>query len=129
MRLIDADALKMSLLLIAPGEAVRYCYPCKEILKAIKNAPTITTEPHWIPVSERLPDKEGRYLARAVISFVPDHVDDPCTYQGTTIAYFFMLRGKPFWDGKNVEKVLAWMPLPESYEGEQIWTRQNMKRA
>lgn len=41
MRLIDADALKLSMMLIAPGETKKYCYPCKEILKEIDDAPTI----------------------------------------------------------------------------------------
>lgn len=41
MRLIDADALKLSMMLIATGETKKYCYPCKEILKEIDDAPTI----------------------------------------------------------------------------------------
>ena len=41
MSLIDADALKLSMMLIAPGETKKYCYPCKEVLEAIENAPTI----------------------------------------------------------------------------------------
>lgn len=41
MRLIDADALKLSMMLIAPGETKKYCYPCREILKEINDAPTI----------------------------------------------------------------------------------------
>lgn len=41
MRLIDADALKLSMTLIAPGETKEYCYPCREILKAIDDASTI----------------------------------------------------------------------------------------
>lgn len=40
-RLIDADALKLSMMLIAPGETKKYCYPCKEIFKEIDSAPTI----------------------------------------------------------------------------------------
>ena len=41
MRLIDADELKLSMMLIAPGETKKYCYPCREILKEIDDAPTI----------------------------------------------------------------------------------------
>ena len=41
MRLIDADALNLSMMLIAPGETKKYCYPCREILKEIDDAPTI----------------------------------------------------------------------------------------
>ena len=41
MRLIDADELLLSMMLIAPGETKKYCYPCREILKEIDDAPTI----------------------------------------------------------------------------------------
>ena len=44
MRLIDADALKLSMMMITPGETVKYCYPCKEVLKAIDDTPTIEPE-------------------------------------------------------------------------------------
>lgn len=50
-RLIDGDALKLSMLLIAPGETKKYCYPCREILKTIDDAPTIEERKtgKWLP--------------------------------------------------------------------------------
>jgi len=65
----------------------------------------------WTPVSEKLPEKEGRYWVWAEKSFVPDHVDEPNRYQGSTEADF--LGGR--WYGRNVEEVIAWMPLPKPY--------------
>ena len=49
-RLIDANALKLSMITIEPSEMVNYCYPCKEALKAIDDAPTIEerTTGKWI---------------------------------------------------------------------------------
>lgn len=54
MRLIDADALKLSMMLIAPGETKKYCYPCREILKEIDDAPTIEERKtgKWIDYAE-----------------------------------------------------------------------------
>lgn len=77
-------------------------------------------EPHWIPVTEE-PKESGKYLVTAVISFIPDHVDDPNTYEAVTTAYYSAdARNLIKWwgsDGKNnVEKVLAWMPLPAPYQ-------------
>ena len=66
-RLIDADALKESLVTVTPeedikGNARRYCYPCREILKAIDNAPTIEERKtgKWI--------EDGYYDASCVCS-------------------------------------------------------------
>lgn len=40
-RLIDADALQLKLLTAEPGKVYDFCYPCKEVLQAIKDSPTI----------------------------------------------------------------------------------------
>lgn len=70
MRTIDADALKDRVLKWMPSD------PCgieeKEfsfeadivasLMMEIEEAPTIEPEPHWIPISERLPEKDGYYL-------------------------------------------------------------------
>ena len=72
--------------------------------------------PHWIPVTEE-PKKSGKYLVTAVIGFIPDHVDDPNTYEAVTTANYSADTRDPIkWWGNNVEKVLAWMPLPEPYK-------------
>ena len=74
-------------------------------------------ESKWIPVTEE-PKKSGKYLVTAVISFIPGHVDDPNTYEAVTMAtYLADAKGSNKWWGYNVEKVLAWMPLPEPYKG------------
>lgn len=75
------------------------------------------TEPtqEWTPCSDRLPNESGEYLTWSKIGFVPDHVDDPYTREGICIAYF----SKRFseWFGTEVEKVIAWMPLPDPMKG------------
>lgn len=68
---------------------------------------TAQPEPQWIPCSERLPDKEGDYLATCCV----------CGYVYVGISrYLICDDGDIFWELQNV---LAWMPLPELYKGEQ----------
>ena len=85
MRLIDADALKYSMMLIAPGEMTRYCYPCEEILKEIDDAPTIEERKNgkWI-----LDPKSGRYRCSECLAvaarddFGKEYLSDYCTVCG-----------------------------------------------
>ena len=89
MRLIDADALPRH---GDRGGLVHW--------KDIEDAPTIEP-PHWIPVSERLPDKNCRCL---------------CTndaWGAYEVDWNAWINGE--WLYPN-EKPIAWMPLPEPYE-------------
>ena len=62
-------------------------------------------ETRWIPCSERLPDKTGTYM--------------------TTVDYgkYGLATGQRFYHGKGLgwedDCVIAWMPLPPSYQGEE----------
>lgn len=96
-------------------ESLSSLYPLQEFEeKAIDTV--LNAIPHWIPVTEE-PKESGKYLVTAVISFIPDHVDDPDTYEAVTTAnYLADIRGSIKWWGNNVEKVLAWMPMPKRYE-------------
>lgn len=63
---------------------------------------------NWIPCSERLPEKNGNYLVTVEAN------------DGTASIKFQMVdHYGPDWlhEGKH-EKVIAWMPLPESYNAE-----------
>ena len=65
-------------------------------------------ESDWIPCSDRPPEKEGRYLITVDEGDRKDVSDD---------FFYFREDGVPSW---YVEKnVIAWMPLPEPYRGEQ----------
>jgi hypothetical protein len=81
--------------------------------------------PSWIPCKERQPSKTGRYFAWAVIECVPDHVDDPGTYEGMVIAYYEIEGNGGVWFGPRTQRVIAWMPLPEDYKEVDMGGKQN----
>ncbi len=64
-------------------------------------------EPHWIPCSERLPDKEGNYL-------VTDDAGGMKTIEVDTLLHYED-DGKPFWCYS--QNPIAWRELPEPYKG------------
>lgn len=98
MRLIDADALQ--------SEYMKY-HDGKRIV-LVDVAPTIDSRPEWIPVSERLP-KYGQ----AVLW---------CNEHGSVFTSAITVRCGDSWAiGKKHRsaKVVAWMPLPEPWKGEE----------
>ena len=64
-------------------------------------------EPHWIPVTERLPKEEGFYLVT---------LEDKCGAE-TTIRFFRIENGEHQWSVWGNETITAWMPKPEPYKG------------
>lgn len=111
-RLIDGDKLLIELMDSDLDHLQRDDW--KEVIQIVQDAPTIQT--YWTPVTERLPEKNGRYWVWADKEYTPDHVDEPCSYKGSTEASF--INGR--WFGSHIGKnVYAWMPLPAPYkEGE-----------
>lgn len=88
MRLIDADAL-MSNLMIEDFKEHKFCYPCKEIMDAIKEQPTIEERKKgkWIPVTKIYKVTEGQF-PQTHIEWVdatePDEIDGVrCSECGT----------------------------------------------
>ena len=69
---------------------------------AIKNLPSIQPEQRWIPVTERLPEKSGYYLATVDIG-----------WKIVDVIYFN--NGSGFLMANTVK---AWKPTPEPYQGE-----------
>lgn len=99
-----------------------------DILKGIKEQPTVQPEPQWIPCEERMPEKTPLWKTVGYLATVTcDSWEEPRTmyvkWETTTV------RGKEVsrWTFDNrlfpsEWRVVAWMPMPEAYKegGEKI---------
>ena len=110
MRLIDADAIKFYYGGLAHIPYNDFIGIANYFTNQIKEMPTITPEPHWIPVTERLPEKDGEYLTTWI-----DAQKKLC------VNVFLVENGVWYWNQKYIFpnwRIIAWMPLPEPWEGE-----------
>jgi len=83
-------------------------------IKALEQEPSSSENPNrWIPVSERLPEKNGKYLA-----YIINKKDTNLQYIMTCEYYEGDLWNWFPDDDCASDNVVAWMPLPESYKAE-----------
>ena len=107
MRAIDADALKEDLTRFYDNEVTAR--------KLIDEQPTIQPEPHWIPVTERLPENEKRVLILNddnlyMIGFIREY---DCWNEWR---YQYEMYDDDVYEEEEQGKIVAWMPLPEPYK-------------
>lgn len=97
----------------------------QESMDDIRALPSVTPqEPIWISVSERLPEKDGEYLLWGKICedeennycFIGEY--DSCAEEFGYWSDHYDSSTLGFLDSEHIEyhKVLAWMPLPKTYE-------------
>lgn len=78
---------------------------CEDALQMAITA--LQNQPVWIPVSERLPEKNGKYLV---------FLTNPVRNQSDNVfTSWYNVYYKEFETEKSLDYVKAWMPLPESY--------------
>ena len=112
MRLIDADALLEASCyeFWQDGSAITPIgeYILGKFRQLIRNMPTVTPEPQWIPCSERLSDKEVLCCdtrGEMIIGY-------PYQDEESNTGYSAVL------DDVVMIDCTAWMPLPEPYRAE-----------
>ena len=80
----------------------------KEIREVLGAMPSAQPEQQWIPVSERLPEEGKVVLTQAKFK------DDVKMAVSSRIDYNYWTT----WGTRDIN-IIAWMPLPEPYKGEQ----------
>ena len=84
----------------------------------------LESKPRWIPCSERLPEmhEELDYIGRQEESDLVLICDASELHPQVHVGLCWKLEGKVGWrtrEWKVLDKVTAWMPLPEAYKEEQ----------
>lgn len=107
----DKQDTKMCYEGCAEKEIVEFCYNCAE--HAIDRLPqyfpeNIEEESRWIPVSERMPELDTPVLAQWRRYYSDENNIDILYLNG--LGEWYADSGMP--NGK----IIAWMPLPESYK-------------
>ena len=117
MRTVDADALEKEGWSL--HRTIRVDKNTEEYqTKPLRKVPTIEPEPHWIPCSKALPQKNGVYVVTRNISdgFECRNITDACYFDGADTWHDDTRVNH---SREYLTDVLAWMPLPEPYkEGE-----------
>ena len=94
------------------------------VLAALESVPFAQQEPQWIPCSERLPEANGRYLVTRGLNACG------AMWNRIYLVNYSNLMGlkseRIWWNGnvgksdfEHIDDVIAWMPLPEPWKGEQ----------
>ena len=81
-----------------------------ELKLRIEKLPSVQPQ-RWISVTERLPNDDEE----VIVTCLDDSGDTPFSY--TTVAWHY--KGMWVCENERCPFVVAWMPLPESYKGEQ----------
>ena len=75
----------------------------------IMRFPSAQSEPHWIPLEEKMPDTNVDILLQFETNMTVGFYEDGDWAINTGDGIYSMI-------GDNEEKPIAWMPLPEAYK-------------
>ena len=112
--IINVFAERFNRYIGTPNDSEVYAYARGLLLSIESDIRALPSAQQWIPCSEREPDEDGQYI----ITVKYRHVDG----RKDIYAEHGVLRDRVTWDVyyfghcDEVERVLAWMPLPEPYK-------------
>ena len=95
----------------------------KALATAIALLSAEAVQGEWIPCSERLPSEDGKYLVFYEGTIIGPNID--IMWYGEPLMPNVDVSGKHFyrsdgeWGDIIYDEVIAWMPLPEPYGGEE----------
>ena len=92
--------------------------PC-DVYGLIEILPSAQPEPRWIPCSERLPELDNSYSNSKEYLVQWDNGRIDITRYSNVNIFWQNETTEPYWKGEQYSKVVAWMPLPEPYKGEE----------
>lgn len=102
-------------------QAVCAHYPCKQYI-AVEKLPSAQTEPKWIPCSKRLPEIGGLYIVCGKQKYTWEndwsYFVDAAECVEPDEGYIDCWTTWNDWDEGQENHIIAWMPLPEPYKGE-----------
>ena len=84
----------------------------------IADLPSAQQNQRWIPCSERLPDKKGKYLCTVHYAVPPYHMFHPELDMYVDEISIQEFKGAENGNVAFIDSVVAWMPLPEPYKAE-----------
>jgi hypothetical protein len=128
---IDAfheDALLMAIKALEQEQSVKKNYK-NEARRWKRRYLVLEQQARWIPVSERLPEKRGDYLVtqngvfpghvfRSIASYALNLYDvDEHDFADKKRSGWYEYDSE--WGYRELDDVIAWMPLPQSYQGEE----------
>lgn len=92
------------------------------LIDELRRLPSVTPEQRWIPCNDRLPEDGERVLATHLGGLNPDRQVIEHIYKNEEFTLGWdmdMNKDSPTFGQRYMGKVVAWMPLPEPYGGEQ----------
>lgn len=94
-----------------------------DVMEAIKRASTIEVESHWIPVNERPPEEGERILCTHLGGLNPNRQVIEHIYKDGQFVLGWemdMNPNSPTFMQRYMGKIVAWMPLPKPYKGDEL---------
>ena len=100
------------------AKADESCWDLCDKLNFVPAIEEAEPEQKWIPVGERLPEEKSNWKNVTVLD---ENGDSAFTY--VSVGYYlsdgwWIVDNEPMEDG-NLIRVIAWMPLPEAYKGDE----------